>query len=78
MRRKCKLLVAGATLAFLGGCGGFDMNPVLPVDFADFVKSQIAQTSDATDPVSIDGLEFEFNEDSAAFDDVLATMAEAR
>lgn len=75
MKRKCKMVIAGATLVLLGGCGGLDLNPALPTDFADFVKSQIAQTSDSTEPVSLDGIEFNFDEESSAFDELLAAGA---
>lgn len=51
-------------------------NPVDPTppeskDFTAFVKSLLNQTSDTTEPVSIDNIQFTFTEDPTAFDDVL-------
>lgn len=42
--------------------GSSDFNQVRPVDFTDFVKSEIDNTADDRDPVSINNLEFTFND----------------
>jgi hypothetical protein len=39
--------------------------------FTPFVKAQLTQTSDATEPASVNEQEWTFDEDETAYDDVL-------
>jgi hypothetical protein len=39
--------------------------------FAPFIKTQLAQTSDTSEPVDWNDMQFEFDENENAFDDVL-------
>lgn len=69
MKRSIVLaVVAGALGSCLGACsgrGGGDES-----DFDNFVHGVVAQTSETSEPVDINGLEFDFSEDPAAFDDL--------
>ena len=51
----------------LVGCSSSDDDDD-PATFDTFVKQLIDQTADDTDPVSLDGRTFTFNEDPTAFD----------
>lgn len=64
------LAAAALLLAGCGGGGGGGGAPAA-TDFTAFVKDRLAETADTTDPVDINGLDFRFDEDPAAFDDVL-------
>lgn len=74
-----RLIACIAATVLLSACGssGFD-SPLAPapapapppaatVEFSSFVVSEIGNTSDEREPVEINGLEFEFGEDTNAF-----------
>ncbi len=67
------ILAAALLLAGCGGGGGGGGNGGAPAttDFTTFVKDRLTETADTTDPVDINGLDFNFEENPAAFDDVL-------
>ncbi|MEP7098329.1 MAG: hypothetical protein ABI748_11750 [Dokdonella sp.] len=87
MKRSTLVLgILGLASAFaLAGCGGSNSNssntpppppppppPPATTSLTDFVHSQLAATSDTTQPVDINGITFTFPDDSnpAAFNDV--------
>lgn len=59
------------------GSGGNDTPPPAPppppmaTAFTPFVKEQLAQTSDTSEPANVNDQQWEFDENEAAFDDVL-------
>ena len=64
------LIIVFALALLLPACGGGN-NGDGNVDFTAFVKQLLANTSDHTDPEEINEIQFQFNEDENAFDDVL-------
>jgi len=73
-------MIAGTLLALVlaAGCssGGSDTPVVMPpppapTSFNQFVDDQFAATADDTDPVSVDDVDFAFDEDPAAFETLL-------
>lgn len=60
-----------------GGGGGNNPPPPAPppgptgTAFGPFIKSQLAQTSDTSEPTEVNDQQFEFDENETAFDDVL-------
>lgn len=72
-------LVLSATMAISacdssdGGGRNNEPPPVTPNEtaFNDFVRDQFAVTPDDNDPVAVDDMEFTFNDDPNAFDDLL-------
>ena len=60
-----------------GGGGGTNNPPPAPppgptgTAFAPFIKSQLAQTSDTSEPTDVNDQQFEFDDNETAFDDVL-------
>lgn len=87
MKKRQILLTLGASLlmAVLGGCGGSSNSttstgggttqPPQPTSFTGFVHTQVAQTSDTTQPVDVNAVTFSFPDDNnpAAFNDVVGT-----
>lgn len=70
--KNLKRLAPLALAALAAGCGGNSSGGDDAVELSAFVADLIQNTSDTTDPVEINGLEFEFDEtDTAAFDSVL-------
>jgi hypothetical protein len=68
LKRFSPLLLA----ALAAGCGGGSSGGGDAVQLSTFVVDLIQNTSDTTDPVEINGLEFEIDESNAvAFDAVL-------
>jgi hypothetical protein len=76
---KCTAL-ATLLLAGCGGGGGYNSGsspapqqpaPPTPTVFGAFVKTQLSQTSDSSEPVDVNEVQFQFDEDETAFDDVL-------
>jgi hypothetical protein len=78
-------LLVGATLA-AAGCGGgggsgeppppanpppSSSPPPAAVPFASFVLEQIAATDDTVDPIELNDLDWEFDENETAYDNVL-------
>ena len=61
-------LALGAASCSSGGGGGNDQP-----SFSAFVKKQIQNTAETTDPVEITGKKFAFPKKESAFDDVLPT-----
>ncbi len=86
-RRTLVFIIIGMVSAFaLAGCGGSNSNssntpppppppppPPATTSLTDFVHSQLAATSDTTQPVDINGITFTFPDDNnpAAFNDVV-------
>jgi len=73
VRKRWLLLVALAALG-LAGCGGDKSDTVfLPEGFTPFVKKQLDNTSDTSEPASINDRNFQFEalENPNAYDDVL-------
>jgi hypothetical protein len=71
MHTRTKLLAASLTLSLLvsacsGGGGGGDGGGT--TSFTSFVKDLATTPVDDADPVAIDGLDFTFSENPAAFD----------
>lgn len=57
---------------FLAGCSDDDDGGAAATDFDAFVTDVVVNgTSETAEPVEIDGVAFAFDEDPAAFDDVL-------
>lgn len=50
-------------------------SPVQPTNFNQYVKTAIAETSDASDPGEVNDKEWAFDEREDAFDDVLGIGA---
>jgi hypothetical protein len=77
-------LLVGATLA-AAGCGGGSGGAPPPaanpppssspsptaVPFASFVLDQISATDDTVDPIEVNDLDWEFDENETAYDNVL-------
>jgi hypothetical protein len=79
---KLNLKCAVLATVLLAGCGGGYKSggntpppqqpaPPTPTVFGAFVKTQLTQTSDTGEPVEVNDVEFQFDEDETAFDDVL-------
>ena len=84
-----QLVLIGATLALaLGGCGGSNSNsttqvppppppppPPATTSFTSFVGTVLASTSDTTEPVDVNGVNFTFpdNDNPAAFNNVVGS-----
>ncbi len=51
--------------------GDMDPGNMNTTDFTAFTKNLLSMVADNTDPVDIDSITFEFNENEQAFDDVL-------
>ncbi|MEO8460416.1 MAG: hypothetical protein ABI451_07800 [Dokdonella sp.] len=73
-------LAAAGALVVLGGCSGSSnteviINPTPPVDdtFVTFVKSLLANTTDAGQPSEVNGFTYTFTEDPTAFDSVVGS-----
>jgi hypothetical protein len=87
MNRKILLMSGVASLAaVLGGCGsssnsplsnggGTTTQPPQATSFTAFVHTQVAQTSDTSQPADVNGVTFSFPDDNnpAAFNDVVGT-----
>lgn len=85
VNRKYLVLLALFAAGCGGGGGGYGGNgggsnnppPVVPppaptgTAFTSFVKTQLAQTSDTSEPTEVNDQQFEFDETETAFDDVL-------
>lgn len=59
-----------------GGGGNNNPPPATPpaptgTAFGPFIKAQLAQTSDTSEPADVNDRQFEFDDNEAAFDDVL-------
>jgi hypothetical protein len=61
-----------------GGYGGGGNNPPPPpppeptgTAFTPFIKAQLMQTSDTSEPTDVNDRQFEFDDNETAFDDVL-------
>lgn len=66
--------IAGAAL-LVGGCPQMPNQPADNTkDFTAFVKDIVSNDAADSDPVSIDGLDFTFDEDDAAFADLFAQV----
>lgn len=71
------LVLIGLLAAGCGGGGGNNNPPPAPLPgptgtaFTPFIKAQLAQTSDTSEPTDVNDRQFEFDENEAAFDDVL-------
>lgn len=67
------VITLAAAALLLAGCGGGGGGGGAPAatDFTAFVKDRLTETAETTEPVDINGLDFRFEEDPAAFDDVL-------
>lgn len=66
------ILAGGLFLASCGGGGGGsdDDDDDGPPLFSSFVLDLIEETADDTDPESLEGLEFTFDEDPTAYDEL--------
>jgi hypothetical protein len=88
MKRKTLIaLGAGFAAAALGGCGGSSnhdnngggggvvVQPPTTTSFTTFVHTQLAATSDTSQPADVDSVMFTFPDDTnaAAFNDVVGT-----
>ncbi|MEO5560435.1 MAG: hypothetical protein ABIO49_11145 [Dokdonella sp.] len=86
MKKREILLILGASLLIgtLAGCGGGSSNsttgggppqPPQPTNFTTFVHTQVAQTSDTSQPADVNAVTFSFPDDNnaAAFNDVVGT-----
>ncbi|MEO7324207.1 MAG: hypothetical protein ABIW82_05205 [Dokdonella sp.] len=89
MKKRQIFLTLGASLliAALSGCGGGSSNsntgggttqppqPPQPTSFTSFVHTQVAQTSDTSQPADVNAVTFSFpdNNNAAAFNDVVGT-----
>jgi len=87
MNRKTLIaLGAGLVAATLAGCGGSSnhdnnggggvvVQPPTTTSFTTFVHTQLAATSDTTQPADVNGVTFSFPDDAnpAAFNDVVGT-----
>jgi hypothetical protein len=88
MKRKTLIaLAAGMIAASLGGCGGSSnhdnngggggvvVQPPTTTSFTTFVHTQLAATSDTTQPADVNSVTFSFpdDENAAAFNDVVGT-----
>lgn len=84
MKRRLLVLTTTTSLALLAGCGGGHSNnptppdgggttPPTTVSFTAFVHTQLAATSETTQPADVNGVDFTFPDDNnpAAFDDVV-------
>ena len=70
------LLVAGCGGGGGYGGGGNNNPPAAPpgptgTAFAPFIKAQLTQTSDTAEPTEVNDLQFDFDDNETAFDDVL-------
>ena len=85
-KRNSLVLVALLAAAGCGGGGGYGGgndgggNPPPPANnpppptgtaFTSFVKTQLVQTSDTSEPVDVNDQQFDFDENETSFDDVL-------
>jgi len=70
--RSCRLvaLVAVALAASCGSGGSTSIVAKPKTNLENFVRKLISQTSDRTEPVSIDDKAFTFSEDPHAYDDL--------
>lgn len=71
--RRSLMLVALLAAGCSGGGGG-DNNPSTSgarTAFAPFIKAQLTQTSDTSEPTDVNDRQFEFDENETSFDDVL-------
>ena len=74
MKRLLSMTALVATAALLGACNDSSSNrnkaPEPTVEFSTFVQAQFRATSDTTDPVAINGVDFSFNDQNneQAFD----------
>ena len=68
-KRIAPAAAAALTLLACGCNGGGDDDD--QVQLEGFVAALIAETSDTTDPVPIEGQQFVFGEDPDAFDDIV-------
>ncbi|MEO5625193.1 MAG: hypothetical protein ABIQ70_04190 [Dokdonella sp.] len=89
MKKREIVLTLGASLLIgtLAGCGGTSSNsnmgggppqppqPPQPTSFTAFVHTQVAQTSDTSQPADVNAVTFSFPDDNnaAAFNDVVGT-----
>lgn len=87
MKRYSPVFIGAAMALVLGGCGGGNSNsptppppviappPPLTTSFTSFVHTQLAATSETSQPVDVNGVTFSFPDDDnpAAFNDVLGT-----
>lgn len=68
MKRNLSLAVCTALLGLvLGACHGGSSKTV-PTNFTSYVKSIASTQSDTAEPVDVNGTQFTFSEDPAAFD----------
>jgi hypothetical protein len=87
MKRQTLIALGGVLVAAtLSGCGGSSnhdnndgggvvVQPPQTTSFTTFVHTQVAATSDTTQPADVDGVMFTFPDDTnaAAFNDVVGT-----
>ena len=88
MKRYSPVFIGAAVALVLGGCGGGNSNSSMPpppvitpppppvtTSLTSFVHTQLAATSETSQPVDVNGVTFSFPDDDnpAAFNDVLGT-----
>ena len=87
MKRYSPVFIGAAVALVLGGCGGGNSNsptppppvitppPPVTTSLTSFVHTQLAATSETSQPVDVNGVTFSFPDDDnpAAFNDVLGT-----
>lgn len=61
-------LAIGLACAALTACGGGGNDDPAPANFTSFVQGVVTTTSETAEPISLEGRDFTFSEDPAAFD----------
>ena len=67
MKSTLQLSIALACVT-LAACGGGGNDDPAPANFTGFVQGVVTTTSETAEPISLEGREFTFSEDPAAFD----------